>query len=231
MGKLKKIVRFLLDLPKTLYFNFHYLPFAQAVRLPIWLHNAKLVNTSGLVEISGGVKCGMIRLGHFSVPLYPNDGIMWENRGKVTFCGNASIGNSSKICVGDRGHLVFGVNFGASAALKCICYNKVSFGTDVLIGWDCLVSDNDFHTIFVDGKRSKGFGEIRIGANNWIAMQSLILKGAAAPAYCVLSSRTLLNKDFTSEGERILLAGQPARVVRRNVYHERHDDKIDYSVQ
>lgn len=55
------------------------------------------------------------------------------------------IGSNSSVCVGEKGTLILGENFAASASLKLICYHHVSFGTNTLIGWDCIFCDTDFH--------------------------------------------------------------------------------------
>ena len=38
----------------TIYFNFHYLPFRQAVKLPIFLYKPHLKLTKGSITIQGG---------------------------------------------------------------------------------------------------------------------------------------------------------------------------------
>lgn len=38
----------------TLYFNFHYLPFGQAIKLPIFLYKPRLLRCDGKITISGG---------------------------------------------------------------------------------------------------------------------------------------------------------------------------------
>lgn len=40
----------------TIYFNFHYLPFKQAVKLPILLYKPHFLNLKGKIIISGGGK-------------------------------------------------------------------------------------------------------------------------------------------------------------------------------
>lgn len=178
--------------------------------------------------MGGGVKFGMIRLGFPSVSIYSNDGIMWENRGKVIFNGPCMIGNNSKISIGEKGQLTLGIGFSASCSLKCICYNRVTIDSGVLVGWDCLISDTDFHTLHTENGKTKGYGEIYIGHESWIAMQSLILKGAKIPPYSVCAARSMINKDFTDEKGKFLIAGQPSKVVGHNIYRDRNDDNIDY---
>lgn len=46
--------RDLRSLPYSIYFNFHYLPFRQAVKLPILLYKPKLLKLKGIVKIGGG---------------------------------------------------------------------------------------------------------------------------------------------------------------------------------
>lgn len=230
MSQLKKIFSCLFYLPKTLYFNFHYLPLKQAIKLPILLYKPKFRRMRGKIVIKGPITPGMIQLGFNQVSIYPNSGIMWENSGSVIFEGHAAIGNNSNITTSKNGILTFGSGFRCTTSLKLVCYNRVTFGNDVLIGWDCLISDTDFHSLHLDnGGKTKGFGEISIGNNNWFAMQCLVLKGSKTPNYCTLAARTMINKDFTNEGERILLSGQPAKVSKRDIYHDRYDDSIEYS--
>lgn len=65
----------------SLYFNFHYLPIKQAIKLPIILYKPKLLKCKGKIQILGNVKTGMIQLGKYTVSLYPNSGIVFENHG------------------------------------------------------------------------------------------------------------------------------------------------------
>ena len=60
----------------SIYFNFHYLPFKQAIRLPILFYKPKFKDLKGSVKIVGELKFGMIRLGFPIVSLYPNSGIV-----------------------------------------------------------------------------------------------------------------------------------------------------------
>lgn len=69
----------------TIYFNFHYLPFKQAIRLPIVLHKPNFVKLNGTIRIEGPVTKGMIELGRHLNILYPDNGITFENLGEKLF--------------------------------------------------------------------------------------------------------------------------------------------------
>lgn len=94
------------------------------------------------------ISTGMIRLGGYGVNLYPNNGIYFNNRGIITlFNGSCVIGNNSFISVAKTGRVEFGDDFGCTASLKLACYDSITFGNHVLVGWDCLIIDNDFHAL------------------------------------------------------------------------------------
>lgn len=46
------------SLPSSIYFNFHYLPFKQAMRLPIWLYKPHFLALKGKIIILGGGENG-----------------------------------------------------------------------------------------------------------------------------------------------------------------------------
>ena len=63
---LQTLFKYLPWLPQTIYFNFHYLPFGQAIKLPIILRKPRFVRLKGKVSIENdNVRFGMIVLGKF----------------------------------------------------------------------------------------------------------------------------------------------------------------------
>ena len=102
INKIKENRWVLRSIIPTIYFNFHYLPFRQAIKLPIFLYKPHLKLMKGTITINGGATTGMIRLGKNQVSIYPNSGIMLELRGKIIFNGRCSIGNNSYITTGNK---------------------------------------------------------------------------------------------------------------------------------
>jgi len=228
MNRLKLIVK--VSWITTLYFNFHYLPFKQAIKLPILLFKAKLLKCLGEVIIESDVlKTGMIRLGDYGVSLYPNKGIVWENHGgKVIFRGRCDIGNSSAISIGPTGYCVFGSNFKATTSFKLTSYCHVEFGEKVLIAWDVIVMDSSFHRLKDRSGNftSKGYAPIVIGNNNWITTRCMILSGTKTPDYCSIGAGSILNKDYTHFPTHVLIAGNPVDVKAKNVWIDLMDHDI-----
>lgn len=172
----------------TLYFNFHYLPFRQAVKLPIVLYKPKLLECKGSIEIKGKITTGMIQLGKFSVSVYPNSGFTYENKGgKIVFNGKCLIGNDSYVSIGKKGELVIGGDFISSAGLKLINYRKICFGVGTSLGWGVLVMDTNFHPLYDMEKciYKKASGPIEIGDYNWFGTQCKIMHSVKTLERCI----------------------------------------------
>lgn len=215
----------------SIYFNFHYLPFNQAIKLPIILYKPHLHKCSGTVKIEGNIKCGMIKLGVNNVPIYPNNGIFFENNGgEIIFKGNCFIGNNSSIVIGKNGKLILGDNFCASTSLKLVSYYNILIKDNVLCGWDCLFMDTDFHQLTLidkDIENPRSYNSIIIGKNNWFALKCIVMKGTVLSDNNVIAANSLLNKDY-SNNSFCLMAGIPAIVKKTGVYRDRFNDKISY---
>jgi len=226
--KLKRLIK--INWIKSLYFNFHYLPIKQAVKLPIILFKPKLLKCKGVVMIeSDTIKTGMIQLGEYLVSLYPNKGIVWENHGgKIIFNGNCIVGNSSAISIGDQGYGFFGNNFRATAGLKLTIHHSIQFGENVLIAWDVIIMDTSFHRLKDSNGvfKNKGYGPIIIGKNNWITAKCMILNGTKTPDFCIIGAGSILNKDYSNFRTHILLAGNPLEVKAEDVWIDLEDHDI-----
>lgn len=209
------------SLPYSIVFNFHYLPFKQAIYLPILFYKPKFLKLKGRVVIEcQKVNFGMIKLGCFDVSLYPNTGIVFENRGTISFKGKCNIGNNSAISIGDTGKLIFGDHFCSTASLKIACYKEIIFGENVLCGWNCIFMDTDFHEIssLKDPSSTQcSIKEILIGDNCWFALNNTVMKGTILPSHSIVASNSLLNKDYSQEEPYSLFAGQPATVKKRGI--------------
>ena len=215
---------------KTLYFNFHYLPFRQAIKLPILLYKPKLLRCRGKIEINGPVKFGMIKLGVYNVSIYPNKGITFENNGgKIVFNGVCSIGNNSFISIGKTGNVVFGNQFASSTSLKIASYNKIQFEDRVRVGWDCMFFDTDFHKMKkLKGGYTKGFGSIIIGERTWVGSRCIILKNTFLPKYSTVSAWTILNKRIEVPEYSVIGSENNIVIKSTGMYRDINDDAINY---
>lgn len=220
MALFKKAARLLRYIIPTLYVNFHYLPLAQAVRLPIVLYRPHLIKCKGkiVIDTDEPIRTGMIQLGNYCVSIYPNNGITLDIRGTIIFKGACVISNDSYLSVGETGTVTIGKRFEANV-LKMCCYQSITFQEDVSFGWECLVMDTDFHRL----TNTKGSvehevsGRILIESGCWIAARCMIMKNTYLPSKCVVAARSFLNKHYDI-APCTMLAGQPAKVVKEGVF-------------
>lgn len=215
------------SLPKTIWFNFHYLPFKQAIHLPIFCYKVRLRKAKGSIKIiSDNLRTGMIQLGKDIVGIYPNNGVTWENVGNVIFRGFTKIGNNCSICIGSNGTLDLGDNFVTNAATKIVCVYSIKIAENARIGWETLIMDTSFHRIKgLDGKlKGKGYSEIILGKNNWLGTKCTVFPGAKTPDYCVIGAGSFLNKDISDFPTHIMVAGNPVQIKVRDVWRDVEDD-------
>lgn len=144
-----KVNLMLKSIPKTLYFNFKYLPIKEALKFPIIVsHRVTLQRMDGSIEFGQPIHFNMVRKGFHENPVFDQkrNRAVWNNAGKIVFNGTAYFGNGS--CIANFGELKFGNNFQMSGNSSIVSKSDISFGDDVLIGWDCTFMDGDAHKVF-----------------------------------------------------------------------------------
>jgi len=113
---------------KTIYFNLKYLPFRQAIRIPILVSKrVYLQRTRGKIILDCPIQSGMIRIG------YGKSGIsdqkasrsIWRVSGTVIFKGRAYIGHGLKLSVG--GTLILGNEFKITSESHIVAENRIEF--------------------------------------------------------------------------------------------------------
>lgn len=219
----KKIIHsiklfFEISIWKTIRINFRYLPPPQAFRLPILINrHTQIRNLKGKLIIESPIKTGMIKFGMDSLGIYDNkrSRSIWEVRGNIVFKGWAYFGNGSKISVMDSGKLILGDNLHISGETAIVCKNHIEFDRNVLISWDTLVMDTDFHKIIYNGEEQSPDGEIFVGENVWIGCRCLILKNTIIPDGCIIGAFSRVSYKF-SEKESLII-GNPAKIIKSEI--------------
>lgn len=221
MKKAIRILRQLFELNiKTIYFNFKYLPFNQAIKLPFLISNKVVLKSmQGSVVIDGPIRRKMIKIGFRNVGIfdYKYSRSIWQVSGQVIFKGNSVIGQGSKISISKQGKLLIGKGLIISAETSIVAsQTTIEIGSNCLMSWDILIMDTDFHKVVdMAGNQINTPKQVVIGDNVWIGCRSLILKGSIIPKNAVIAAGTTITKKL--EGENCIFGGQPARIVKREV--------------
>lgn len=220
MNGIKRFVRRLALLNwKTIYFNFKYLPFRQAVILPVIISNkVQLANVKGKIVFERPLRPGMVSIGFEKTTLFDfkTSRSIWDVAGKVVFKGDAVIGQGSRIIVGADGTLNFGHRVLITAQTSIVAYQSIALGNNCLLSWDILIMDTDFHSISdKQGTVLNPTTPIVIDDHVWIGCRSTLLKGSMIPKGCIIGAGSLVNKSLSDADA--LYAGTPVKKLRDNV--------------
>ena len=217
---MRKIIKYIgaINL-KTILLNFKYLPIRQAIHLPIWCSSKlRIRSANGKVVILGPIRAGMIRIGFDSVGIFDNkrSRSIWEVYGNVTFVDSAIIGHGSKICVLRGGELKIGQNFCITAESSVVCEKSITFGSDCLLSWDCLIMDTDFHKIKDENGRVINCPKpITFGNHVWMGCRCTVLKGVSIADNSVIAAGTLLTSSFDQKNS--IIGANPNKLIKENI--------------
>lgn len=221
-GALEKFCSYrILNLPKTLYLNFRMFPFYQAYKLPIFVFGRlKIISLIGRAEIKGAVKTGMIQFGDISSEeLVSYSKSIFSNQGIMLFHGPARFYNGFCIRIQRRGTFSVGSNVSISSNASIYAKADIHIERDTRFGSGCTIISSDLHFLIDTDSYEvhNNTSPITIGANNWIANNVKINKGAITPDWSLVASGSLLNKDYSSFPENSFIGGTPAKLLRTGI--------------
>lgn len=220
MKKYRSLVKWYLPwIFHSLYFNLKYLPFRQAIRLPILLHHPDFITVDGNINIEGSIRFGMIRLGARVSNMHQHKPLIWEVDGHIVFKGAFSVATGCSICVGKDATLILGEGVFINADAKICCQHSITIGKGCRISWDVLLIDTSFHPIInvLNGKEIKPYGSIVLGEYNWIGHNCLIMKGTKTPNYIIVAAGSQLSSKYRCE-EKTILKGVPAVAIAEGCF-------------
>lgn len=205
----------------SIYLNFKMLPFRQAVHLPLDCYGkVRFENLTGKIILKPTqVYRGMIKIGSQGSDMFPAEESILSIEGTVIFRGKCALGSSSILVVKKNGLVDFGNNVILGA--KCLVFSECSiiFKNDVLTSWNCQFLDSDTHKIFntLTKMQYVNAKPIIIGSHTWVGNHVLFNKGSIVTNDTIIASNSFVNKNFSSSESFCLLAGSPAKVVKKNV--------------
>lgn len=215
------IIKVLLIKIKSTYFCLKYLPFKQAIKIPICIgldfHVTKLTK-GGILIKSERCQHSMITfgLGGTQGVVSKRGELYIENSGQLIFKGKASIGSGCSIRVDKNANLTIGedmITLNKNSFIRCS--HKITIGKQALIGWNVTINDTDGHYIIDNEQRKANYGAIEIGDHVWIGAHSIVSKNTKILNNSVVAQGSVVTKQFPQEN--VLIAGVPAKIIKENV--------------
>lgn len=209
--------RKLISLPRSFVINVRLFGIGGGYKIPLLIDNHIKVEgiRRGAVNIDYAKACS-VEIGFSGVRGMRREKgalILGEN-GSIEFKGSACMSVGTIIRV-DSGSLIFGNKFSCNNSCFISCTEGITFGDNVLIGWNVNIRDSDGHTMIRDGEKMESLKKVTIGDHVWIASYVDILKGAAIPDGCVVAYRSCVTKSI--DKKNCLVGGYPAKIIRENV--------------
>lgn len=228
VNRLKTVFSLLANIrsfPKTIYFNFKYLDFKDAIKFPVFVYRrVKLKDLKGSIILKPKARFGLVSIGFPGYSDYSGKTAysVWQVSGKVVFGENVYIGGSTIIEVGREAELYFGDNFDWVGNSTIRCHKKIEFGDNCLISWENLFLDSDGgHNIYdldSDTVINQSRRGLFVGNKVWIGCRCTFLKGARVENNCIVGSGSLLNKEFNCDN--VIIGGSPAKILKERIRWE-----------
>jgi hypothetical protein len=153
---------------------------------------------------------GISQRGNFITSKKPCTFEMDENS-KLIIDGYFTAGPGAAVILNKNAVLQVGDVY-VNSDTKLICSESIRIGDGTRISWDVEIRDSDFHKMIRDDFRVSK--PIDIGSHVWIGSRATILKGVRIGAGAIVATGAVVTRDVP---ENCLVAGVPARIVRKNV--------------
>lgn len=146
--------------------------------------------------------------------VYPHVTINKKKHAKI-MCGKKVIlyKNVGLYLDTDEAVISIGDNSYINQRTEIKCMSSVTIGDNTAIAWDCSIMDTDYHSI--NGQEISR--PVKIGNHVWVGCKSVILKGVTISDGAIIAAGSVVTKDVPAN---CLVAGVPAKVIRRDVYWE-----------
>lgn len=217
--KLEQVVKYLLSIPKTIYFNFRTLPVKHAIKLPIFIsYSTKLLHLRrGCILLDESIqnKLFSVAIGFNGTEVVsPQKSMISLKHGNIVFKGKCHIGEGCVIDI-DGGVLTFGKRFSANRNFWISCNDSITFGDEAMIGWNTKFFDATGHKVYKGGVEKDSYKPIVIGHHVWIGSESHILKGATIPNNSIVAYGSVVTKRF--ERSNSIYGGSAASLIQSDI--------------
>lgn len=180
----------------------------------------RILRLDGEIVPLKALKKGSIWIGFDRAGIFDSkyERAMWQNAGTIYVAGKVNLGQGVRLS--NSGQLHFGENMSILANSTVVCKKDIRFGDNILVSWDCLIMDSDFHKIYNksgDGTQINEPQAISIGDHVWIGCRSTILKGAGIPDGSIVAAGSIISKEFE---QKDTIVGGVNRVLAKDVFWE-----------
>lgn len=204
----------------SLIFCLRYLPFQQAIKIPICINNKLKISSlkKGQIILPKNSQRFSIIIGLGGSPALQEfiTGIHLDQNSQLIFKGKAIISEGCVLRCEKDSIIQFGDNFYCNKNNYFRSSCKISFGDNCLVGWNNTFNTTDGHAI---GKKGSVFSTqmapIIIGNHVWITTHCSFLKGCTISDNCVITQGSIITNKFNTPN--VLIGGMPAKEIKYEI--------------
>lgn len=202
----------------SLLFCLRYLPFRQAIHIPVLIHPSVRIENlhRGTINFVGEIKSSMLVLGFPGTVGQSNCKTLLfiEHGGRLIVSENVQMARGTRIIIGSQGVMQIGKHFWCNGDCFFNCTTKISIGDDNMYGWNISFNTTDGHHVYENGIQKPMEGDIVIGNHVWIASYCHVSKNTYVANDCVVAQNSLVGKRFDTP--KCLIGGMPAKILKDN---------------
>lgn len=200
MSKLSENFRYILGIPKTIYFNFKYFKFKDAIKFPVVVsHKTIFKELKGSIKLEK-IKTGMVRIGFGEKENFDfrYNRTIFKNSGEIVFKGKTKIGYGSVIS--NEGKIIIGENTNFTM-IEFIFRDEIEIGNKCLFSWNVSLMDTDHHNIYLVGNDTvtNKPKKIKIGNHVWIGADVRVLKGVSIADNNIIGMGSIITQNIDKE--------------------------------
>lgn len=200
----------------SLLFCLRYLPFRQAIHIPVLIHPSVRIENlhRGTINFVGEIKSSMLVLGFPGTVGQSNciTLLSIEHGGRLIVSENVQMARGTRIIIGNQGVMQIGEHFWCNGDCFFNCTTNITLGDNNMYGWNISFNTTDGHHVYDNGVMKPMEGDITIGNHVWIASNCNIAKNTFIADDCVVAQQSLVGKRF--EQSKCLIGGMPAKVIK-----------------
>jgi len=203
----------------SLLFCLRYLPFKQAVKIPILVWPDVKINTlsRGDIIFTGEIKRATVLLGFVGAkgrdthPMYIS-----VEKGSHLYLGNdINLARGTRIVLSDNANMRISDGFFCNANCAFYSNRDITINEKCLFGWNIELNTTDGHKTIVDGVENASSGPITLERHVWLCSDTIVSKNVYIAENCVVARRSVVTKSFKEAN--VLIGGIPAKFIKHNV--------------
>lgn len=196
---------------KTIWFNFRYLPFSQAYKLPVFISSCTQVKHCHRSFYIGGGKTGDVTIGLVDRNVLYKKPCSISVFGTIQTHGDGmhAFGPGAIIIINKDAELEIGNNFAASHDLRIKVYKHIVIGDDNMWSYYNVVMDGDGHPIMDENRNViNPDSPIVFGNKIWMGCRCTILKGVSLADNTIIASTSVVTKSHNDSNNIISSYGK-----------------------